>query len=84
LAWLSLVPGETIEAWNDPEFEAYFRDSYRFGAPPPTSLSMESHQPEAMRAWCRWWWTAFHNGIVEHPLMETLRVHIARLSDCDY
>lgn len=84
MAYLSLVPGEVVEAWQDPEIEAYFRDAYRFGTPPPTTLAMEAHQPEAMRAWCRWWWTAFHNGIVELPLKELLRVHIAESNGCAY
>jgi len=81
---LTLVPGEVVESWRDSELEAYFRDSYRHGTPPPTSLSMEAHQPEAMRAWCRFWWTAFHGGGVDHTLKELLRVRIAQLSGCAY
>jgi hypothetical protein len=81
---LSLVPGEIVESWNDDEIKAYYLDSYRHGTPPPTSLAMESHQPEAMRAWCRFWWGRFHRGRVDHAWKEQLRVHIARQSHCDY
>ena len=84
MAWVSLVPAATTEAWNDPEFEGYYRDTYRFGTPPPMTLAVEAHRPEALRAYCRWWWTAFLNGIVDHPLMEVLRVHIASRSNCNY
>ena len=50
---LSLVPGVVVEGWDDAEIKAYYLDSYRHGTPPPTSLAMESHAPEVMRAWCR-------------------------------
>ncbi len=50
MAWLSLVPAEVTEAWNDPEFEAYFRDTFRFGTPPPMTLAIEAHRPEPLRA----------------------------------
>jgi hypothetical protein len=84
MAWLSLVAAETCEGWNDPEFEAYYRDTYKFGTPPPITLAIEAHQREALRGWCRWWWTAFLNGIVHHPLKEVLRAHIANRSRCDF
>jgi hypothetical protein len=45
---------------------------------------MESHAPEVMRAWCRFWWNSFHQGLVPHAWKERLRVHIARLSHCAY
>jgi hypothetical protein len=81
---LSLVAGEIVEGWRDEEIRGYYLDSYRHGTPPPTSLAMESHEPEAMRAWCRFWWDSFHRGLVDHAWKEQLRVHIARQSHCDY
>ena len=30
---LSLVPGDVVESWNDPEVEAHFRTSYIEGNP---------------------------------------------------
>jgi len=81
---ISLVPGHQVEAWNDPEIEAYFRNSYLLMTPPPTSLSMEAQNPESMRTWCRFWFNTFHRGIVDHRLMEMLRVQIAVDGNCEY
>ena len=81
---MPLVPGEVIESWLDPEIEAYFRQSYVIGAPPPTSLSLDAHNPDALRAFRRFWWTIFHNGSVSHRLKELLRVQIAQDRNCDY
>lgn len=81
---MPLVPGEVIERWKDPEIEAFFRHSYVLGAPPPTSLSLDAHNPDALRAFRRFWWAAFHNGSAAHRLKELLRVQIARYRDCDY
>ena len=79
-----LVPGYVIERWKDPEIEAYFRHSYVVGTPPPTSLSLDAHNPNTLRAFRRFWWSAFHQGSVSHRLKEILRVQIAQDRDCDY
>lgn len=81
---LPLVPGDAVEALADPEIEAYFRQSYALGTPPPTSLALYAHHPELLRAWCRFWWTAFHGGKVEHGFKERLRVRIAERIQCHY
>ena len=81
---MPLVPGHVIEGWNDPEIEAYFRHSYVVGTPPPTSLSLDAHNPDALRAFRRFWWSAFHHGSVSHKLKELLRVQIAQDRDCHY
>jgi len=84
MARLTLVPGEIVEAWRDAELEAFYRDAYKFGTPPPTSLAIESHAPEMMRAWVRFWWTTFHHGVVDHGLKEVVRISIARRGNCDH
>ena len=81
---LSLVPGDVVERLNDPEIEAYFRLSYVLGTPPPTSVSLHVHQPEAMRAWNRNWYATFHGPLVEPRIKELIRVTMARVSTCDY
>ena len=84
VARMPLVPGEIIEGWKDREIEAFFRHSYVLGAPPPTSLSLDAHNPNALRAFRRFWWSTFHAGSVAHRLKEALRAQIAQLRDCDY
>ena len=81
---LPLVPGAVVEAMHDPEIEAYFRNSYVQQTPPPTSLSLQIHQPEVMRAWCRFVWGVFNRGVVEHRLKELVRVYMADAADCEY
>jgi len=81
---IHMVPGETVESWRDPEIEAYFRHSYVIGAPPPTSLSLDAHNPPALRAGRRFMWSIFHEGSVELRIKELLRVQIARLQECEY
>ena len=84
IARMPLVPGEIIEGWKNREIEAFFRHSYVLGAPPPTSLSLDAHNPNALCAFRRFWWSTFHAGSVVHRLKEALRVQIAQLRDCDY
>ena len=81
---MPLVAGDAIERWKDPEIEAFFLHSYVLGTPPPTSLSLDAHNPNALRAFRRFWWSTFHSGSVAHRLKELLRVQIARFRDCDY
>lgn len=81
---MPLVAGALIESWKDAEIEAFFRHSYVLGAPPPTSLSLDAHNPDALRAFRRFWWSVFHKGAASHRLKEMLRVQIARYRNCDY
>ncbi len=81
---LSLVPGHVVESRSDPEIEAHFRVSYVEGTPPPTSLSLDAHNPAAQKAGRRHMWYLFHEGHVSRPLKEQLRIQIATWRDCEY
>ncbi len=81
---LSLVPAHVVESRNDPEIEAYFHVSYVEGTPPPTSLSLDAHNPTAQKAGRRHMWLLFHTGTVSQPLKEQLRLQIAAWRDCEY
>ena len=81
---ISLVPGEIVESLNNAEIEAYFRQSYVLGTPPPTSVSLHVHRPETMLAWNRNWYATFHGPLVEARLKELVRVGMARAANCDY
>ncbi len=79
-----LVPGQEIEAWNDPEIEAYARVSLRDGVPAPTSLAIEANAPRVLRAFGRFWWTTFRGGTVDPVLKERIRVVMAQAAGCTY
>ena len=81
---LSLVPGRVVESWGDPEIEWYFREAHRLGVPAPTSLAIEAHDRAALVGFGRLWWAFFHEGRIERPLMEAVRVRIAEQSGCAY
>lgn len=81
---LRLVPGPEIEAWNDPEIEAYARASLRDGVPAPTSLAIEASAPRVLRAFGRFWWTAFRGGTVDPGLKERIRLVMALAAGCTY
>ena len=81
---LTLVPAEAVESWDDPEIRAFILDSYRRRVPPVTSLAMEAHQPDVLRAFARFWWASFHHGMLDQGLKERLRVEIASLQRCSY
>lgn len=81
---LSLVSGGTVEAWGSAEARWYYRETYRLGVPAVTSLAIESHHPPTMLGFCRLWWGAFYDGIVERSLKEALRVWIASQAGCAY
>ena len=81
---LSLVRGEAVEAWADPEVRWFFREAHRLGVPAPTSLALQAHYREGMLGFCRMWWASFHEGVVERSLTEELRVRIATQAGCAY
>jgi alkylhydroperoxidase family enzyme len=81
---LSLVPAEVVEAWDDAETRWFYREAHRLTVPAATSLSIESHYPAGMVAFCRLWWAAFYEGRIERSLVEELRVRIAEQSGCPY
>lgn len=81
---LSLVPGEVIEAWADPEVRWFFGAAHRLGVPAPTSLALEAHHRAGMLGFCRLWWASFHEGLIERRLTEELRVQIATQAGCAY
>lgn len=79
-----LVPGPEVEAWGDPEIEAYARAALRDGVPAPTSLAIEANAPRVLRAFGRFWWATVRRGSLDPGLVERLRVRIAEASGCLY
>lgn len=81
---LSLVPADVVEVWDDAEVRWFYREAHRLSVPAATSLAIESHYPAGMLGFCRLWWAAFYDSLVERPLMEELRIRVAEQSGCPY
>lgn len=79
-----LVPGPEIEAWGDPEIEAYTRTALRTGVPAPTSLALEANAPRVLRAFARHWWAVVRAGTLDPALKERMRVRMAEAAGCRY